>query len=121
MRIKQAEFKQPWAFLKKHQPIVLFGANLGQPIVPSRPDALCDQWRTVPSGKNYLVATGRALLHIFQGQDDGGAEGSRLEKQVEWVQEEPVMQSHRLGCRDCVSHTTTTRREKPQRSSVHFQ
>jgi hypothetical protein len=102
IRIKQTEVNQPWAYLTKHMPIVLFCMGLGQPIVPSWPESLCDPWRIVSPGKNYLVATGIAIRYFLEEQDEGEG-GSRLENCVEWILEKSVMQSHRLGCRDLCS------------------
>ena len=109
LRIKQVEVNQPWAYLTKHQPIVLFGADLGQPIIACHPNTLCDLWRTVPRERNYLAATAIAVRYFLEEQ---GESASRLEDRVEWILEKSVIQSHRHGSASPVLHIQRLRTVK---------
>ncbi|CZT13512.1 hypothetical protein WAI453_012463 [Rhynchosporium graminicola] len=84
MSISQAEPNMPWVHLATTEPTlpVIFCRGLEQPIVPTRPDSLCDAWTQVPQGRNYLVATCATIYPWLDRQETSN--GSRLSERIEW-------------------------------------
>ena len=88
MPVKKAKVSSPWAHLAEHQPcVVLFCKSLGQAIVSSSLAGLCSNWRSVPPGSRYLVATGPSILHMLQKRTR--KEVSRLADKITWDFEQP--------------------------------
>jgi hypothetical protein len=105
MTIKEALIKQPWAHLVAHQPVVLFTRGLGQHIIPSSSNKLCDLWKVVPANMNYLVAMGTAVSLILEEEDDDNGAGSRLSGKIEWRRDNVAIKSHQSGGREYILHT----------------
>lgn len=104
--VKESKVEQPWACMCEHISIVLVCSNLGQAIAPSDPFSLCNTWRTVPEGQEYMVATVSSINTILDANPhpDGGHRG-RLSTGISWIPHRPVIQSHVPGNSDTVYHT----------------
>ena len=104
MEIKEAPVQQPWTYLTKCQPIVLFIRGLPQSIDPISSDCLCKPWKVVPSGRNYLAATGKSVSNPLH-RHNMGSNGSRLADQIEWRPREQIIDSHLHGSSFSGTHT----------------
>jgi hypothetical protein len=62
---------QPWTHLTEETP-VLWVYDLDQAIVPYPLNNLCDSWREVPEGRNYLVAAAPAVQYLIEGRGVSG-------------------------------------------------
>jgi hypothetical protein len=66
VNVKEEMVNQPWAHIAQDGGLVLFVKDLGQAIVPSDPGSLCEEWRQVPSGKNYFAASSLGLSYLLK-------------------------------------------------------
>ena len=69
-KIREVKVNQPWAHFATYQSTVLFCKGLGQPISPVRPETLCKDWKAVPHGRDYLVATGLTLNRLLEEHNE---------------------------------------------------
>jgi hypothetical protein len=96
---KEARVDQGWAKLTEGlgAAIVLFGKHYGEVIRPSRPDSICNYWQSLPTGRNYLAATGQAILNILSSQQlpDGS---TRLGEQIHWQQSRLLFDKCKTSC-----------------------
>ena len=80
LQVKEAEISQSWAHMTTKQwPLVFFCRNLGQPIISSLSEPMCNDWRMVPGKRNYLVAIGHSVLHALKSNS-----GYRLGANIRW-------------------------------------
>jgi hypothetical protein len=98
LRIKEAKIEQLWGILTNRYPIVIFCKGLGQAIVPSVEESICDSWATVPANENIMVAPG-PVVRDFLDQDEGLGRG------VEWCAGKTLIQSHEPGLDVPIIHT----------------
>jgi hypothetical protein len=111
MGIKQVVVNEPWSHLTFNptSPLpVLFCKSLGQPIIPVLPHRICNSWRKVPSGQNYLVLPGRATQNFLRRNEDP-EDGSCLAEKIKWIHDGSLVQSHRIGHPAIVFHTQRLR------------
>lgn len=94
---------QPWAFLAEETPVLVV-EDLGRAIVTSEPHTLCDRWKQVPAGRNYLVATVPAIHYLIEGRG-----GFKLSDQIRWDFSDSLINSHTIGSKSTVLHTQKLR------------
>jgi hypothetical protein len=90
---------QPWTFLADEAPVLIV-EDFGQAIVTNEPHVLCDRWRQVPTGRNYLVAAAPAIQHLIESRG-----GFKLSDQVLWDFSNSLIDSHQIGNKSPVLHT----------------
>jgi hypothetical protein len=101
---KLVEFKkpQPWSYLSEEACLVLLCRDIGQAIVPARPETLCRNWRQVPEDQNFLVATARVIRNYLEPLG-----GRILSFKFLWKFTGSPIQMHTAGERRPIRHTQT--------------
>ena len=92
LNVKEEKVDQPWAHIAQDGGLVLFVKDLGQAIIPSNPESLCEDWQRVPPGRNYLAAGSSGLSYLLMDYAR-----SRLSDQLSWDFKHPT--SHSDNCR----------------------
>ncbi|KAH8671855.1 hypothetical protein BGZ60DRAFT_514571 [Tricladium varicosporioides] len=109
LEIREVPINAAWTHLTSEDTAVIFCSGMRQPIVPKSLDNLCDKWREVPAGQQYLVATAFALQYFLE-QNDTDEEGSRLHEKFQWLYSETLIESHERGSsKKSVVHTQNLR------------
>ncbi|TGO07895.1 hypothetical protein BTUL_0239g00050 [Botrytis tulipae] len=95
---KRVAISQPWAYLTKDYPATIFCGSLKHPIVPDRPELICQAWQIVSSGKDHLVVTSSVVQHFLRKAREG------LCEHVEWRFDGELINNHRIDKKGTVHH-----------------
>ncbi|KAF8859003.1 hypothetical protein BDZ45DRAFT_371259 [Acephala macrosclerotiorum] len=102
INVKEVEVDQPWALLTQVQPLVLMVRNIQPPIVPEL-ENICKTWRSIPTGRKYLVTTGSIIRSFLERQVNG------LGENLEWEAGRDLIQTHGHGISPPVYHAQRLR------------
>ncbi|TGO45429.1 hypothetical protein BCON_0393g00010 [Botryotinia convoluta] len=114
---KRVAISQPWAYLTKDYPATIFCGALEHPIVPDRPELICQAWQIVPPGKDHLVVTSSVVQHFLRKAREG------LCERVEWRFDGKLIDNHRLDKQGAVHHVQrlfTTSSPQPNHSLLEL-
>ncbi|TGO20990.1 hypothetical protein BPAE_0250g00020 [Botrytis paeoniae] len=114
---KRVAISQPWAYLTKDYPATIFCGALEHPIVPDRPELICQAWQIVPPGKDHLVVTSSVVQHFLRKAREG------LCERVEWRFDGKLIDNHRLDKQSAVHHVQrlfTTSSPQPNHSLLEL-
>ncbi|KAJ8071914.1 hypothetical protein OCU04_002219 [Sclerotinia nivalis] len=105
-KTKRVAISQPWAYLTKDYPAAIFCSSLEHPIIPARPELICQPWQLVPSGKNHLVVTCSVVQHYLRQGRKGFCEN------VEWEFDSELIHNHEFDTKSAVYHVQPLRQTK---------